>query len=170
MKNKRGFIQILAIVIVFIALAAGGYILLTYDATIPNPEEPGSTLGSTPTTPKPIPPEETPTPSPALALSKIIPTHQGSLTLRYENGVATLSGTLTRSTPCVEWKINVSGTKDLPPSQVSFSVIKTSTGDMCIQTLGKPQDISASSPAGPNTYYNVKLEEDMVVFSGKLEN
>ena len=168
MKNNRGFIQILAIAAVAVVIVAGIYILLTHDIPTPNPEEPEQTLGSR----KPIPtpaPEENPTPRPTETLSKIISTHQGSLTLSYKDGITTLSGTLTRATPCVEWKINVSSTKDLPPSQVSFSVVNASTAEMCIQTLGKPQDVSASSPAGPNTYYNVKLEENIIVFSGKLE-
>lgn len=169
MKYERKFIQILAVAVMIFVLATGGYLLFAHNASLPIPEEPGQTLGSSTTTPAPAP-DETPTPKPTGEKTKIIPTHQGSLTLKYKDGVATLSGTLMRGTPCVDWKIEISGTKDLPPSQVVFNVFDASTAAMCIQTLGRPQDVSASSPADQTTHYTVKLEKDLVVFSGKLED
>lgn len=41
-------------------------------------------------------------------------------------------------------------------------------GVICIQVLGEPQEITATSMAGANTHYNVLLEEELV-FSGILD-
>src|SRR3989344_49712 len=86
----------------------------------------------TPPTPTSVPNETTPTSG---TRSKTIPTDAGDLILTFKDGTATLEGTLARSTPCVEWNIDVTSTKDLPPSSIHFSVTKKSTAEICIQVL-----------------------------------
>jgi hypothetical protein len=100
-------------------------------------------------------------------LTKIITTSKGELTLSFDDGTATLSGVLQRSTPCVDWRVNVTMTKDKPPSQVEFQIYNANKDAICIQVLGKPQTVKATATAGENTFYKVSLEDD-VVFSGKL--
>lgn len=97
-----------------------------------------------------------------------IHTRQGDLLLRYENNGAALSGTLGRSTPCVTWKGGVTSTKDLPPSEVIFTLTQESTATICIQVLGKPQEISLRAPAGPRTRYTVRVNGE-TVFSKMLD-
>ena len=100
-------------------------------------------------------------------LTKHILASKGELALSFDDGTATLSGTLQRSTPCVDWRVNVTMTKDKPPSQVAFQIYDANKGVICIQVLGKPQTIKATATGGENTSYKVLLEDE-VVFSGKL--
>jgi hypothetical protein len=100
-------------------------------------------------------------------LTKNIPTSRGELALDFDDGTATLSGVLQRSTPCVDWLVNVMMTKDKPPSQVEFQIYDANKDAICIQVLGKPQTVKATAPAGQDTFYKVMLEDE-VVFSGKL--
>lgn len=102
-----------------------------------------------------------------LKFEKTIATRAGEIKLKYESGIATLSGTLSRSTPCVDWKIVVSGTDDIPPSRVIFDIFNANKGVICIQVLGEPQAINATAAASEETHYTVKLEDE-VVFSGRL--
>jgi len=102
-------------------------------------------------------------------LVKNISTRAGDLTLKYENGQAILSGTLQRSTPCVNWSVEIAATKDLPISNVNINVYNNNKGAICIQVLGEPQEIKETiSQVSENTGYTVKFEEELV-FSGKLE-
>jgi hypothetical protein len=102
-----------------------------------------------------------------VSLMQKIQTRAGELTLSYSNGMATLSGTLQRSTPCVDWQLNITSTKDLPPSNVHFQIFDRNKGVICIQVLGEPQEITATTMAGEHTVYRVTLDEDLV-FSGTL--
>ena len=100
---------------------------------------------------------------------KNISTRAGDLTLKYENGQAILSGTLQRSTPCVNWSVEIAATKDLPISNVNINVYNNNKGAICIQVLGEPQEIKETiAQVSENTEYTVKFEEELV-FSGKLE-
>ena len=100
---------------------------------------------------------------------KNISTRAGDLTLKYENGQAILSGTLQRSTPCVNWSVEIAATKDLPISNVNINVYNNNKDAICIQVLGEPQEIKETiSQVSENTGYTVKFEEELV-FSGKLE-
>lgn len=101
------------------------------------------------------------------SLVQKIQTRAGELTLSYSNGMATLSGTLQRATGCVDWKIDITSTKDLPPSNVQFHIYDFNKAVICIQMVGEPQEISATAMAGEHTTYRVTLEDD-VVFSGTL--
>jgi len=109
------------------------------------------------------------TSSASQSVTKIIPTSKGELALSYDDGTATLSGTLQRSTPCVDWRVNVVMTEDIPSSLVRFQIYDANNGAICIQVLGTPQTIKATATAkvGKDTHYEVSLEDD-VVFSGKL--
>ena len=101
---------------------------------------------------------------------KIIPTERGNLTFSFENGMAILSGTLSRSTPCVNWTVEVDGAKDLPRSQIYISIINRNKAQICIQVLGKPQEINAKiGDISKDTHYVVKLE-DKELFSGMLND
>ncbi|MEM3099594.1 MAG: IPT/TIG domain-containing protein [Nitrososphaerales archaeon] len=96
-----------------------------------------------------------------------IQTRAGELTLSYHDGLATLSGILHRSTACVNWVVNVSSTKDNPPSHVEFHIFDENKGVICIQLVGEPQEITATAMAGEHTEYKVMLEDE-TVFSGTL--
>ena len=94
-------------------------------------------------------------------------TPAGELTLSYKDGQARLEGILQRSTPCVEWDVQIGGTDDLPRSFVEFAIFDKNKGMICIQTIGEPQEIIATSPAAENASYHV-IFEDQTVFSGTL--
>ena len=99
---------------------------------------------------------------------KIITTRAGDLKLKYENGKATLSGALSRSTPCVDWQIIYGETSNIhPPKSVEFNIFNKNKDVICIQVLGEPQNISAELTATEETHYTVKLEDE-VVFTGTL--
>lgn len=100
-------------------------------------------------------------------LSTIIQTKAGDLTLSYKDGVATLSGIIQRLTPCVDWHVEIVSTKDMPPSVVGFHIFNPNEGLPCVQVLGEPQQITATSQAGEHTHYTVMLENESV-FSGTL--
>lgn len=102
-------------------------------------------------------------------LAKKISTRAGELALRYENGQTTLSGTLQRSTPCVNWAVQTGGTNDLPRSEITIKIFNSNKDAICIQMLGEPQEISEKiEGVSENTEYTVSLEED-IIFSGKLD-
>ena len=94
---------------------------------------------------------------------KIIPTRLGDLTLKYENSKATLSGIFSRSTPCVDWQVEVKESEAL----VEFNVFNRNKDEICIQVLGKPQGINAVSDAAPDAAYKITLESEPV-FTGKI--
>lgn len=96
-----------------------------------------------------------------------IKTSVGDINLNYKDGNLTLSSTLFRSVPCINWKVQTTITKDMPPSNVTFDITKESTAELCIQVLGQPQTISATTLAAKDANITVKLE-GKVVFEGKL--
>jgi len=104
-------------------------------------------------------------------LEKTIATRAGELKLKYENGTAALSGTLSRSTPCVDWKVEHRETSETsnanPPKSIEFRIFNANKGVICIQVLGEPQYIEADFPSSEKAVYTVKLEDE-VVFSGML--
>lgn len=117
----------------------------------------------------PIP---TPTPRPASSqslqlMSRTIETPKGILTLMYKEGIATLEGELMRSTPCVNWQVTMTSTKDFPPSMVEFNIADKNKGQICIQVLGEPQHISVKTAAVQNAHYTVTLEGEKM-FEGRL--
>ncbi len=100
-------------------------------------------------------------------LLKKIPTRGGDLRLKYEKGVTTLSGILTRSTPCVHWTVEIK-TEDSPISQVTIDIFNSNKGAICIQVLGEPQEIYEEiNSVSEETEYTIKIEQE-VVFEGKL--
>ena len=102
-------------------------------------------------------------------LVKKIGTRAGELELKYENGQATLSGILQRSTPCVNWAVEIGSTKDLPISSVNIDIFDSNKGAICIQVLGEPQEIKETIvQVSEKTKYTVTFEEE-TLFSGKLE-
>ncbi|RJQ37139.1 hypothetical protein C4552_01365 [Candidatus Parcubacteria bacterium] len=102
-------------------------------------------------------------------LSADIIVSDGSLRIRYEDDTAVVTGTFGRANPCIDWKINVSSTKDLPPSTVQINLTEESTAEICVQVLGKPQSVRVVVPAGPDTRYIVRVGGE-VAFDGKLTN
>lgn len=97
-----------------------------------------------------------------------IPTEKGNLELSYENSVTTLSGMLSRSTPCVNWTVEIGGTKDLPRSEVTINIYNKNKNVICVQVLGQPQEINAQiENVSENTKYEIKLENE-IVFSNEL--
>jgi len=101
--------------------------------------------------------------------SRVIPTSAGDLTVRYENGAATISGTLARGTPCINWHIEMKTEGGNPSDRVTFDVISESTAAVCIQVEGEPQTVSASAAAGVTTTYTVRLN-GTTVFDGRLKS
>lgn len=98
---------------------------------------------------------------------RTIATPAGELVLEYQEGTAILSGSLARSTPCIEWEVETVATKDLPASSVDFRVTKKSTSEVCVQVLGTPQEIRAEIKAAEKAKYIVRFE-GTVVFDGTL--
>ena len=97
-----------------------------------------------------------------------IETGKGELKLAYKDNKSILSGTLKRSTPCVNWTVQIGGTKDLPRSQVAIDIFDRNKGVICIQMLGEPQEIYEEIiSVSEETEYTVKIEQE-VVFEGKL--
>ena len=100
--------------------------------------------------------------------AKEIITDNGYLLLKYDNGKAILSGTLDRSTPCVNWTVQIGGTKDLPRSEVTINIFDSNKEAICIQVLGEPQEIYEEiEQVSQETSYTLKLEQE-IVFEGKL--
>ena len=104
---------------------------------------------------------------PVEEMSALLTTRAGDLTLNYKNGQATLSGALQRATPCVDWEVRIGGTRDVPPSSVQFEIFDKNKDVVCVQVLGEPQTITATSAASENTEYIVLLENEDI-FSGRL--
>ena len=99
---------------------------------------------------------------------KTIETEKGQLKVSYKDSKAILSGTLDRSTPCINWTVQIGGTKDLPRSQVTINIFDKNKGVICIQMLGEPQEIYEEiDSVSEETKYTVKIEQELV-FSGKL--
>jgi hypothetical protein len=105
-------------------------------------------------------------PSAAASVRKIA-TPAGELSLSHKDGQAHLEGVLQRSTPCVEWVVDIKATTHLPVFSVDFTIFDKNKGVICIQILGEPQEIVAAAQASENTHYRVIFEAD-VVFSGTL--
>jgi hypothetical protein len=102
--------------------------------------------------------------SPERGASEEIETRVGTLTLSYENGIARLSGTLERGTPCVQWKIHTATT----PTRVEFNIIDTGSDEVCIQVVAAPQQVSTLvTSLSASATYMVRLEGE-TVFSGAL--
>lgn len=100
--------------------------------------------------------------------SQKIETRVGTLTLSYQNGTATLSGTLMRVTPCVDWQIVAAISMSFPTSAVQFRVSDKNRAATCIQVIGEPQFITASAAAVvEKTTYTVMFEDE-VVYAGGL--
>ena len=99
---------------------------------------------------------------------KTIETRAGKLTLSYNGGTATLTSILQRSTPCVNWTVDVMTTKDLPISTVNIKIFDSNKADVCIQVLGQPQEIRKTiMQVSENTKYTM-IFEDETVFEEKL--
>ena len=97
-----------------------------------------------------------------------ISTENGHLVLKYENEAASLVGSLGRSTPCVNWTVEVAQTKDLPSSQVSINIFNSNKDAMCIQVLGEPQAINTKiNSVSEKTNYVIKME-DKTIFEGRI--
>ncbi|MBI2023801.1 hypothetical protein HYT00_00150 [Candidatus Giovannonibacteria bacterium] len=92
-----------------------------------------------------------------------IETDTGELDIRVENGNIRLSGKLNRANPCIEWSVG----KTLSAGTLTFDITKKSTADICVQVLGKPQEINITDKVEKNTNVIVKLE-GKIVFSGKV--
>lgn len=99
------------------------------------------------------------------ASEAIINTQAGYLTLRYRDGKAELSGTLQRSTPCVNWQVK-SIVMESYPEQVRFEIYDASTSQMCVQMLGEPQAISSSVGVSADASYKVYFEDELVFEDG----
>lgn len=101
------------------------------------------------------------------SVNENIKTEKADLQLNFQAGLLTLSGTLMRSTPCINWSVVTTATKDFPPSQVTFSLTKRSTSEICIQVLGKPQEVKVSSPSSAKAKVIVQIE-GITVFTGNV--
>lgn len=102
---------------------------------------------------------------PGEEMSALVTTTAGDLTLNYKNGQATLSGVLQRATPCVDWEVKIGGTRDVPPSSVEFEIFDKNKDVVCVQVLGEPHTITATSSASENTEYIVIFEGQELFFS-----
>ena len=106
-------------------------------------------------------------------ISKTIDTGKGELKLAYDPGYggrAILSGKLYRSTPCVNWEIMITSTKDMPTSQVNININSKNTAEVCIQVVGEPQEISEKiMSVSENTNYRISVNSKEV-FSGKINS
>lgn len=101
-------------------------------------------------------------------LTATIPTRVGELTLTYRDGVTTLHGILQRSTPCVDWQVDVTATTDMPVSNVMFHIYDKNKDEICRQVVGEPQEINTEMmQTSERTKYGVMLEDELV-FSGSL--
>ena len=114
-------------------------------------------------------------------IQKTIETEKGELKLNYKENKtnlerstpykynkALLTGTLERSTPCVNWTVRIGGTKDMQRSQVTINIFNSNKEAICIQVLGEPQEIYEKIfDVSEETEYTVKIEQE-VVFEGKL--
>ena len=100
---------------------------------------------------------------------KTIETEKGELKLAYKDNKAILSGTLGRSTPCVNWTVQLIGSKNLPyRSEILINIFDSNKEAICIQVLGEPQEIYEEiNSVSEKTEYTVKIERE-VVFDGKL--
>jgi hypothetical protein len=95
----------------------------------------------------------------------IVTTSFGTLTLKYEKGTTTLDGELSRSTPCVDWRAEV---KKIDTG-ISIDITDTNKGQVCVQSLGAPQQVHTTiEGVVPQTAYIVNLE-DTTVFEGVLQ-
>ena len=72
---------------------------------------------------------------------KTLKTPYGDLKIIYNDGIAVLNGSLPRSTPCVYYTTEISGSKDSPISRIDIGIFKKTKGEVCIQVLGEPQQI-----------------------------
>lgn len=115
--------------------------------------------------------------------SKMIDTGKGVLTISHKDGKATLKGKLERSTPCVNWSVEVSqitawpmpvkGAENItntePYNEVTIRIFNKNTNVICIQVLGEPQEVNTViEDIGGDTNYEVYFE-DKEIFSGKIE-
>ena len=98
----------------------------------------------------------------------MIKTRAGGLALMNNDGTAILTGTLQRSTPCVNWTVQAATTKDLPISSVNIRIFDSNKGDVCIQVLGQPQEIrNEITQVSDDTNYVITFEGERV-FEGRL--
>src|SRR3989344_3235301 len=101
-------------------------------------------------------------------ISAKIRNDKADLRVKFEDGDVRLSGKLTRSTPCIEWDVKTITSKDNPPSEVTFDIASRSTAEICVQVLGKPEEVDIRIPASQTADIKVILE-GVVIFSGKLK-
>ncbi|MBI4132803.1 MAG: hypothetical protein HY473_01790 [Candidatus Sungbacteria bacterium] len=99
--------------------------------------------------------------------AKKISTAFGTLWLERIDGRTVLRGTLSRPTPCANWRVTIASTKDNPPSGIGFAVEQEDTGEICIQVLGTPQEVRVETRAATHARYTVRIH-GQVVFSGTL--
>src|SRR3990167_9023817 len=101
-------------------------------------------------------------------ISAKIRNDKADLRVKFEDGDVRLSGKLTRSTPCIEWDVKTITSKDKPPSEVTFDIASKSGAEICVQVLGKPEEVDIRIPASQTANIKVILEGE-VIFSGKLQ-
>ena len=95
----------------------------------------------------------------------VIETSFGILTLKHANSTTTLDGSLTRSTPCVDWNV---APKKLDTG-ISIDIRDANKDEICVQSLGTPQVINTTIDGTvPETAYMVNFE-GTTVFQGSLK-
>ena len=97
-----------------------------------------------------------------------ISTKFGELELRrHGDGTTELRGALMRETPCVNWKLDVSTESGKAPARAEIRIRKETAGELCIQVLGKPQEIRASVRMKDTAEYRVMVDGE-TVFEGTI--
>ncbi|PIR87091.1 MAG: hypothetical protein COU11_02575 [Candidatus Harrisonbacteria bacterium CG10_big_fil_rev_8_21_14_0_10_49_15] len=108
-------------------------------------------------------------------ITRQIETGIGELTLRYEPetnqfGTLTLTGTLARGTPCVDWQVAGMATMDYPTSNINVEIKNANPDAICIQVVGEPQEIHFSAS---NIAHSANISitfAGKAVFSGQINS
>lgn len=97
-----------------------------------------------------------------------IQTRFGELELkRHDDGTTELRGMLSRENPCVNWKLNVSTSSGGASARAEIKIQKEVTSEVCIQMLGKPQEIRAKVQMKDRAEYRVSIDGE-TVFEGTI--
>ena len=99
-----------------------------------------------------------------------IATRLGEITLTSADGEVRLAGVLGRSTPCVDWQVEIatSGSSHASPT-IEFRIRDRNRGVICAQILGQSQEIRAVANVSANTEIRVRLEEE-IIFEGRFDS